>query len=39
MSTKNIAMFKKEDFKYVLVLTALAWLTYTLPAVQAALVG
>jgi hypothetical protein len=28
-----------NDFKYVLALTALAWMVYTMPAVQAAIVG
>jgi hypothetical protein len=28
-----------EDVKYLLVLTLLAWMTFTLPSVQAALVG
>jgi len=31
--------FAKQDFKYVLALTALAWLTFTMPAVQAAIAG
>lgn len=35
----NKAVFSKQDFKYVFALTALAWLTYTMPAVQAALAG
>ncbi len=30
------SMFDKKNFKYILVLTALAWLTYTLPGVRAA---
>jgi hypothetical protein len=33
------AIFSKEDFKYVFALTMLAWLTFTMPAVQAALIG
>jgi len=33
------ALFSKEDFKYVFVLTALAWLTFTMPTMQAAMVG
>lgn len=35
-SSKSVSLFGKE-FKYVLVLTVLAWMTYTLPAVQAAM--
>jgi hypothetical protein len=33
------AFFSKEDFKYVFVLTALAWITFSMPAVQAAMAG
>jgi len=28
-----------DHFKYVLALTALAWMVYTIPAVQAAIIG
>jgi hypothetical protein len=35
----NKALFSKEDFKYVFALTALAWITFSMPAMQAALVG
>lgn len=34
----RISMFG-TDFKYVLALTALAWMVYTLPTVQAAIIG
>ncbi len=32
-------MFTKKEFKYVLSLTALAWIVFSLPSVQAALIG
>ena len=32
----NKPMFAKHHFKYIFILTALAWMTYTLPAVRAA---
>ncbi|MBP6858374.1 MAG: hypothetical protein KBC33_00915 [Candidatus Pacebacteria bacterium] len=33
------AVFSKDHFKYVFVLTALAWLTFTSPAMQAVMAG
>jgi hypothetical protein len=39
MLIDNKAVFTKEQFKYVFVLTALAWITFTMPAMQAVMAG
>jgi hypothetical protein len=38
MSRSHTSMFG-EDVKYLLALSLLAWITFTLPSVQAALIG